>query len=379
MNIYRNNNNHTTFCVILCICLLIASCARIVMPKGGDIDVTPPKIIASNPKNNATNFNYNKIEITFDEYIVIDNVSEKLIISPPLNNKPKIRSRLRKLYIENIENLKENTTYIFDFADAISDYTEGNSIKSFKFAFSTGNEIDTCIYKGKIKNAFTHKPEKQKFVALYKTFSREYIRNNSPDYLTKSDINGNFAFEHIKLDDYFVIAFDDQNNNLIFDLKTENYGEALIKKEIFFNTDDSNNIKKENIIYFNEIITKDTTTTLVDSVIVSDTISLDSCGSLLIKVIDDSIVDNNLIFTLLDEKNSEISEKIIDKNLPQSLLFENLSQGKYRLRVIIDENRNNKFDFGDFDSKLSPEKVIFFDKIISIRQGWQTIEEFTLK
>lgn len=379
MNICKNNSSYATFSVIFCISLLISSCARIVMPKGGDIDVTPPKVIASNPKNNATNFNYNKIEITFNEYIVLDNASEKLIISPPLNKKPKIRSKLRKLYMENIENLKENTTYIFDFADAISDYTEGNSIKNFKFAFSTGNEIDTCVYKGKIRNAFTHKPEKQKFVALYRNFNREYIRNNSPDYLTKSDINGNFAFENIKPDDYFVIAFDDQNKNIIFDLKTENYGEGIVKKEDFFNTDDSNSMKKENIIYFNEIIAKDTTTASQDSTTVSDTISADSYGSLLVNVIDDSITNKNLIFTLLDEKNSEISEKIIDKNPVQSLLFENLLQGKYRLRVIIDENRNNKFDFGDFDSTLPPEKVIFFDKTISIRQGWQTIEEFILK
>ena len=199
------------------------SCARIVTPKGGEKDVQPPSFVSSSPERNAINFKGNRIEINFDEYIALDNATDKLIVSPPLKNKPVIGSKLKTLYIKDLDSLAENTTYIFDFGDAVIDFTEGNRLNHFSFAFSTGNHIDTLNYEGIIYNAYTLKPEQAKYVALYSDTNRQYIKEKLPDYITKSDSSGRFYFQNIKEGDYLVLAFDDQNRNMLYDLNTEGF------------------------------------------------------------------------------------------------------------------------------------------------------------
>ncbi len=222
---HTSYNNHYTLCFLfLSICFLAVSCARIVTPKGGDKDSLPPKYRTSSPKMNATNFKGKSIAIDFDEYIVLDNATDKLIVSPPLKKKPVIGSKLKTLYIKDLDSLQENTTYIFDFGDAITDFTEGNRLNHFSFAFSTGAVIDTLSYKGRLLNAYTLKAEKAKYVALYRNKDKDFIRSHIPDYITKCDSNGRFFFQNIKGGDYLLLAFDDLNRNMIYDLPTEGFG-----------------------------------------------------------------------------------------------------------------------------------------------------------
>ena len=208
-------------------CLSFFSCARIVMPKGGDKDVIPPKYVSSNPEMNAVNFKGNRIDINFDEYIVLDNATGKLIVSPPLKKKPVIGSKLKTLYIKDIDSLLDNTTYIFDFADAVTDYTESNRLNHFSFAFSTGENIDTLFYNGRLLNAYSHKAEAGKYVALYKNHDKQYIRKNLPDYITRTDSSGRFYLRNIKEGEYTVIAFEDMNQNMLYDLITEGFGTKM--------------------------------------------------------------------------------------------------------------------------------------------------------
>lgn len=214
----------TQYIIIFTIIFLLSACARIVTPKGGDKDITPPSYKSSNPKPNALNFHSKEIRIDFDEYIVLDNANQKLIISPPLKHKPEITSKLKSLYIKNIDSLQENTTYIFDFGDAITDFTEGNRLPRFSFSFSTGNTIDTMECKGKLLDAYSLKAAQGKYVALYTTPDKSYQQNNLPEYITRSDSSGNFHFSNIKGGKYYLVAYDDNNQNLIYDLPTEGSG-----------------------------------------------------------------------------------------------------------------------------------------------------------
>lgn len=214
----------TQYVIIFTIIFLLSACARIVTPKGGDKDITPPSYKSSNPKPNALNFHSKEIRIDFDEYIVLDNANQKLIVSPPLKHKPEITSKLKSLYIKNIDSLQENTTYIFDFGDAITDFTEGNRLPRFSFSFSTGNTIDTMECKGKLLDAYSLKVAQGKYVALYTTPDKSYQQNNLPEYITRSDSSGNFHFSNIKGGKYYLVAYDDNNQNLIYDLPTEGNG-----------------------------------------------------------------------------------------------------------------------------------------------------------
>ena len=71
--------------------LFTISCARMGQPDGGWYDDDPPKVVGSTPEDRATNVKAKKITIYFDEYIKIDNPTEKVIVSPPQLETPEIK------------------------------------------------------------------------------------------------------------------------------------------------------------------------------------------------------------------------------------------------------------------------------------------------
>ena len=115
--------------IVLAICFLISACAKIVTPSGGAIDRIPPKQLKSYPEQNSLNFKEREFVIEFDEYIVLDNVMQNLLVSPPLKVKPEVNAKLKKLYVKGLDSLSENTTYIFDFGNSFNS-RNGNHICS---------------------------------------------------------------------------------------------------------------------------------------------------------------------------------------------------------------------------------------------------------
>lgn len=59
--------------------------------------------------------------------------------------------------------------------------------------------------------------------------------------------------------------------------------------------------------------------------------------------------------------------------------FKSVTPGMYSLRVIFDTNQNGRYDTGDYLSKLQPERVSYASKLVEVRAGWDTIEEFILE
>ena len=104
--------------------LLIISCAKKGQPNGGPKDEDAPILVTAKPAYKTTNFKGNEIRFYFDEYIVLKDLNQKLIVSPPLKNIPVISpqgSATKQLKIKILDTLKPNTTYTFNFADAIQD------------------------------------------------------------------------------------------------------------------------------------------------------------------------------------------------------------------------------------------------------------------
>ncbi len=249
---------------------LFFSCAQIGTPSGGVYDKTPPKVYISKPSHNSTNFKGNSFEIIFDEYINTDNTSEEIIISPPLKNKPTIKSHLKRLKVSWTDTLAENTTYIFDFGTSIIDFTEGNRINNLVYSFSTGDIIDTFEYKGRVLEAYSLKPAPKKYVMLYKSEENDIAKKEKPSYITRTDSNGNYYFQNIAEGTYQLFALDDKNQNLIYDLSNEGVG--FVKDRVsstIYKTDSTTKIipLKDNIIYFYE--PKDTIINLLSNKLLS--------------------------------------------------------------------------------------------------------------
>ena len=46
--------------------------------------------------------------------------------------------------------------------------------------------------------------------------------------------------------------------------------------------------------------------------------------------------------------------------------------------MVLDENKNGKWDSGDVAKNIQPEKVWWFDKTISLRANWDLEEKITI-
>lgn len=211
--------------LISIIILSIINCARVGSPVGGEKDILAPEIIESIPNNYSTNFSTDKIEIQLNEFIRFDNLQQKLVISPPLTEKPEIFVKGKSIII-NIgkQKLKENTTYTFSFYDAIVDNNEGNAIKDYEFVFSTGSRLDSLSVNGIVLRAFDLEPEKEGIeVLLYDLLDDTVPKTTPPLYIGKPDEEGRFRINNIKSDTFRIFALQDGNRNHYFDQSGETF------------------------------------------------------------------------------------------------------------------------------------------------------------
>ena len=206
------------------VALLLQCCANAVAPTGGPKDEQPPVVVEAVPENHSTDFGGRKIEITFDEYVTLENAKQNVLISPPLATKPDIKLSNKTLVIKFKNALEPNTTYTIDFGSAIKDLHEGNLFKDYVYSFSTGAWLDTLSIAGQVLYAEDKKPVEEAFVSLYAA-DRDNLdslpMSVAPNYLTKTDKEGHFRFSGLADKKYLVFALKDVNSNLFFDLPNE--------------------------------------------------------------------------------------------------------------------------------------------------------------
>lgn len=83
------------------------------------------------------------------------------------------------------------------------------------------------------------------------------------------------------------------------------------------------------------------------------------------------------IIAQLTDKDGQVKAEVYSTK-PEPLDFKNLNPATYYLRVIFDENENEKYDSGNYLKKLFPERISHFDEAIEVRANWDPIIDFTL-
>lgn len=224
--------------VFLFLSLLLFSCARVGSPVGGDKDTLPPQVVGSNIDTSRVNVprDIRELRIDFDEYITLKDINRQLIISPPLRKMTKIiPSGLANKYllIKWDDTLQANTTYNFNFGNAIQDNNEGNPLRYYNFAFSTGEKIDDLYISGELKDLMAEETsvsaEKDLVVGLYAAKDSMDYRQK-PYYITKADPDGYFELNYLSPGTYRILAFEDGNSNSVFDAGKENV--AFLKEPV---------------------------------------------------------------------------------------------------------------------------------------------------
>lgn len=257
------------FYLLIPFLILIWSCAKISAPSGGPKDKEPPVVVKSVPENGSRNFRGKKLIITFNEYVVLDKINEKFMVSPPTSKKPTVYLRGKNLNVEFEDNLKDSTTYTFNFQDAIRDLNEGNIIDNFQFVISTGSVIDSLSVTGKVFSALNLNVPENTLVLLYSNLSDSAVKKQLPDYLSRVDQNGSFRINNVREGKYRLYALKDIDNS-------KNYN--VIEEEFAF-SDNPVEITPEN----NYLpVKKDTTLIKPGGAVIIDSSLIDSGNTLIL-------------------------------------------------------------------------------------------------
>jgi len=235
------------FIIVLILIFTLVQCAKKGMPEGGPIDEEPPKFLRANPENYTTQFDKDEIRIFFDEYIKLDKPQQQIIVSPPMTPKPNIMplgTARKDIKIEIFDTLEENTTYTINFGRSIVDNNEANPYDYFKYVFSTGDYIDSLIVSGTVKDAKLKAPAEPVSIMLYEidsTYSDSIVYKETPRYVTYSqDSTFTFSLENLKAGTYKMVGIMDNNDNYLYNPKTEKIG--FIAENVSIPTDSTYNI-----------------------------------------------------------------------------------------------------------------------------------------
>lgn len=195
--------------VVLSSQLLTVGCANIIPPLGGPRDSLPPVLVSSTPKDSTLNFKGNRITLTFDEYIDLQNVQENLLFNPQFESVPVIEARLKTLTLRIRDTLEPNTTYSFNFGNAVQDVNEHNPYKNFTYTFSTGPYFDSLQLSGRVILAENGKIDSTLTIVLHSDMADSAVVNKRPRYATRVDSTGRFVFKNLPAKTYAIYAIGD--------------------------------------------------------------------------------------------------------------------------------------------------------------------------
>jgi hypothetical protein len=207
--------------------LLLGACATIVPLEGGAKDETPPGIVeGESTANFQVRFFPTLIELTFDEWITLDDVFNQVVISPPLEYRADISLKGRTVLVEfdEREKLRSEATYTINFGTSIKDLTERNPAENLRFVFSTGDYLDSLSVEGRIVDALTGEPVEKALFMLYDNLTDSVVRTERPLYFGRTNKEGNFRIPNVRADTLKGFALLDTDLNYRYNQSRERIG-----------------------------------------------------------------------------------------------------------------------------------------------------------
>ncbi len=462
--------------------LLAVGCANIVPPSGGNKDTKPPKLLGISPTDSQLNNRVSKIEMSFNEYIELNNPSAEVQISPLLTMPMSVTAVGKKVTIRLTDSLLQpNTTYRISTNNAIKDMHEGNPFPRYTYTFSTGPYFDSLNLDGIVYDAASGMPDTGTFILLYDAkLSDSVVVKQKPSYVTKVTDGGKFSFKGLPYKRFHIYALHDANGNLVYDGKGEMIGfidstvapvsevvSSIVLKSFKEEIIDTNVLKKDKaerqiadkklrtgekqvVQYGLEIDTSNINKRTADVtkplkvifIKYPDTIKKnkifvmrDSAGvdvEVPFTIRHDTLKKENLLIDIPWKEDATYTVRfmkafakdsagndampskytfrtkydedygVLDIRLPEKykdrkylLLINNgddtiyfkpitdtvvkmrkISPANYSMRIIVDENKNGKWDTGDLFEKHQPENVIPYKEGIPMKAGWDMTIDF---
>jgi len=200
---------------------IAVGCGQQVPPTGGPKDTLPPKLLMALPDYKSTQFKSEKIILTFDEYVSLDNPFEKVTFSPVPKYNPVVESKLKTVTIKIKDTLEENTTYRIDFGESVRDINENNILRNLNYTFSTGSYIDSAYLTGNVIIAESGKIDSSIIVVLHRNLDDSAVAKEKPRYYSKLKGDGSYIFSNLKPGRYNLFAIKDNDGGKKYDQVSE--------------------------------------------------------------------------------------------------------------------------------------------------------------
>ncbi|MDE6291737.1 MAG: Ig-like domain-containing protein, partial [Muribaculaceae bacterium] len=197
----------------LAIVFLLWGCASIGNPSGGPRDEDPPRFVRANPAPGSVNVDPSNIHIDFNELVNVKDAFQKVVLSPPTKNTPRVSTRGRRVVVNVTDTLLPNTTYTIDFGDAIEDNNESNKLPGFAYTFSTGPTLDSLRIAGMVLGAEDMEPQQGVFVGAYISKEDSAFIRMPFERLARTDELGRFIIRGLQDTTYRLFALKDLDND----------------------------------------------------------------------------------------------------------------------------------------------------------------------
>nr|WP_298989746.1 Ig-like domain-containing protein [uncultured Polaribacter sp.] len=260
------------------------------------------------------------------------------------------RGKLEFGYVGNVKDLKlELLSKVPDSFKSVSKFMIDKDTLNF---WHTPVDLDSLNFKVTNReyiDTVTVRLRKNKIDSLQISVSTKntlhlrdtfFVNTNNP--ITKIDTSKISLFDKDTIAVNFKTISSKKENKIaiLFDIKPQQKYRIVALPEAFT---DIFNVKNDTLKY--SLTTKE----------------IEDYGRITVNV--NNLKNKNVIIDLLSgTKQDELVERKIITSSSQ-IVFDLLRPRKYTLRAIVDENKNNKWDTGDFLKKLLPEKIMYHPEI----------------
>lgn len=220
--------------VLLFVAALFTKCASTMTPTGGPKDTIPPVIVLMQPDNFTTNVDTlhpPKIYVEFNEYVQIKDLQKELYTSPAMKKQPSVVRRGKGILVTIKDTLRPDITYAINFGASIADNNEGNPLHAMRYVFSTGNTIDSMYMSGYTADSYKADSVSRSFIYFFIADSvetpTEYdstMFKYKPHVIARAEKNGIFIAQNLKPVNYRIYAFEDTNNNMMYEPSIDQVG-----------------------------------------------------------------------------------------------------------------------------------------------------------
>ena len=195
----------------------MAGCAnRGIGPQGGPKDSIPPQVLKETPVSGTLNYKGKRVEIQFNEYLQLDDVSKHVLISPPQQRPPEVKAIGKKVLLVFDEQPLDSTTYTIDFGNAICDYHEKIPLRGYSLSFSTCDHIDSLEITGYVVNAEDLNPISGIITGIHENMEDSAFSTLPFTRIGKSDESGYFSIKNIREGTYRLYGLADVSRDYLY-------------------------------------------------------------------------------------------------------------------------------------------------------------------